>query len=124
MRRDGATEDRLAPARVNRPVVSDTTCKVPEVEVRFARAATRHRVSKDSIRAVIANRLATFEEPPPQGNSPGCRSPRLVFLEEDAAGRVLEAMAAQLTDDALLVIHAMPIREKYRSSYEEVRWTP
>lgn len=46
---------------------------------------------------------------------------RLIFLGDDADGRPLEIMAVELAGDQLLVIHAMPLREKYRSAYEEVK---
>jgi len=92
-------------------------------QIRFARAATRHRISKESIRSVIANYRVTFEEPPPAGSGAARRSPRLVYLGSDVAGHVLEVMAVQLANDTLLVIHAMPIRGKYRTRYEETPWT-
>jgi hypothetical protein len=101
--------------------MSDKTAKVgASCGVRFARAATRHRVSKDSIRYVIANHLIHFEEPPPLG-TPGSHSMRLVYLGDDAGERPLEVMAVELPDGDLLVIHAMPLRAKYRRQYEEVR---
>ena len=43
---------------------------------------------------------------------------RLVFLGDDASGRVLEVMAVR-TDRGLLVIHAMDLRPKWRKLYEE-----
>lgn len=30
-------------------------------------------------------------------------------------------MAVELEDDALLVIHAMPLRDRYRKQYEEAK---
>ena len=30
-------------------------------------------------------------------------------------------MAVELEDDSLLVIHAMPLRDRYRKQYEEVK---
>lgn len=86
--------------------------------MRFARSATRHRVSKDSIRYVITNYRVRFEEPPP-GSQPGARSARLVHLGDDADGQALEVMAIQLPARDLLVIHAMPLRNKYKQQYEE-----
>jgi len=64
MTRDGRNEDRPAAAHEIRPVVSDKSARVQVDQVRFARAATRHRVSKESIRSVIAKCRLTFEEPP------------------------------------------------------------
>jgi hypothetical protein len=36
-------------------------------------------------------------------------------------GTALEVMAVELEDDAMLVIHAMPLRDRYRKQYEEAR---
>jgi hypothetical protein len=47
------------------------------------------------------------------------RSTRIVFLGDDAQGRALEVMAIELSAGDLLVIHAMPLRDKYRAQYEE-----
>ena len=88
--------------------------------MRFARAATRHRVSKDGIRHVISNYSVRFEESPPAGK-PGARSVRLVHLGDDATGQALEVMAVTLPGGDLLVIHAMVLRDKYRQQYEEAK---
>jgi hypothetical protein len=45
---------------------------------------------------------------------------RLVYLGDDAGERALEVMAVELPGGELLVIHAMPLRAKYRRQYEEV----
>jgi hypothetical protein len=36
-------------------------------------------------------------------------------------GIALEVMAIELEDDSLLVIHAMPLRDRYRKQYEEAK---
>ncbi len=36
-------------------------------------------------------------------------------------GVPLEVMAVELEDGGLLVIHAMPLRDRYRMQYEEAR---
>lgn len=100
--------------------MSDKTAKIKSSDaVRFTRAATRHRVGKDSIRHVIVNHRIHFEEPPPLG-LPGQRSMRVVYLGDDLDGRPLEVMAIELSTGEMLVIHAMPLRAKYRRQYEEV----
>lgn len=58
-----------------------------------------------------------FRIPPPEGQV----DERLLFLGDDEEGVPLEVMAVELEDDDLLVIHAMEIRERYRSAYEEAR---
>jgi hypothetical protein len=100
--------------------MSDITDKLSNVRVRFARAATRHRVTKDCIRHVIANYRVRFEEPPPAGRE-GVPDTRLVFLGEDPQGVPLEVMAIQLPHGGLFVIHAMSLRNKYRQRYEEAK---
>jgi hypothetical protein len=90
------------------------------VNVRFARSASRHRVSKESIQRVIAHYVIRFEEPPPAGRE-GVPDTRLVFLGDDAEGKALEVMAVELPKGGLLVIHAMRLRNKYRQRYEEAK---
>ncbi len=87
--------------------------------MRFARSATRHRISKDRIRHVIANYRVRFEEPPPDVEGARARSTRVVYLGEDDHGRALEVMAVEGKDGGLLVIHAMELRDKYRKRYED-----
>ena len=92
------------------------------MNVRFARSARRHRVSRESIRHVIGHCGLRFEQAPP-ARAPGGRDVRLVYLGDEAGGQALEVMAIQLADEDLLVIHAMPLRDKYRPQYKEAkRW--
>jgi hypothetical protein len=100
--------------------MSDKSASVSSMSVRFARSATKHRVSKDSIRHVIAHYSVRFEEPPPT-ESPASRSTRIVYLGDDEHGQALEVMAVAGEHGDELVIHAMPLREKYRKHYEETR---
>ncbi|HTA14747.1 MAG TPA: hypothetical protein VK781_07815 [Solirubrobacteraceae bacterium] len=89
--------------------------------VRFARSATRHRISKDRIRHVIANYRVRFEGSPPDTEGARALSTRVVYLGDDDHGRALEVMAVEGKDDELLVIHAMELRDKYRKRYEDRR---
>ena len=89
--------------------------------MRFARSATRHRISKDRIRHVIANYRVRFEESPPDTEGARARSTRIVYLGDDDHGRALEIMAVAGKDDELLVIHAMDLRDKYRKRYKDQR---
>jgi hypothetical protein len=100
--------------------MSDKVLAFSGMSVRFARSATKHRVSKDSIRHVIAYDSVRFEEPPPAG-SPASRSTRIVYLGDDEYGQVLEVMAVAGEHGEQFVIHAMPLRERYRKHYEETR---
>ncbi len=90
--------------------------------VRFARSATKHRVSKESIRHVIAHCGLSFEGPPPAGDA-SVLDRRLVCLGDDATGRALEVIAVEGPNGELIVIHAMTLRDRYKKQYEETkRW--
>lgn len=101
--------------------MSDTIANLDGLDVRFARSATRHRISKDRIIHVIANYRVRFEEPPPDTDAARARSTRVVYLGADDRGRALEVMAVEGKQDELLVIHAMELRDKYRKHYEDGR---
>jgi hypothetical protein len=93
---------------------------VSKKRVRFARSATKHRISKERILHVIANCGLAFEEPPPSQASEALDE-RLIVLGDDADGRELEVMAVEGSKGELVVIHAMKLREKYRDQYEEAK---
>jgi len=63
---------------------------------------------------------SSFEQPSPAGGR-AQRATRLVFLGDGPDGDPLEVMAVELSGQELLVIHAMPLRERYRDHYEEAR---
>jgi hypothetical protein len=81
--------------------------------VAFARSARKHKVGRARVLQVIDDpvveartQVSGFDD-------------RLVFLGADATGRLLEVMAVELVDGTLLVIHAMDLRAKWRTLYEE-----
>jgi hypothetical protein len=88
--------------------------------VRFARSATRHRVSKERILYVIAHCGRQFEQEPTSRRIDE-NDPRLVFLGDDQEGCPLEVVAVERFDSSLLVIHVMPLRDKYKAMYEEAK---
>lgn len=90
------------------------------MQLRFARSASKHRVSRNSIRYVIEHCGLHFKQPAPTGG-PADRDPRLVFLGDGPDGEPLEVMAVELSGGQLLVIHAMELREHYREQYEEAQ---
>ncbi len=90
------------------------------MKLKWARAATKHRISRERSRYVIEHCGLRFEEKP-TADAPAGASTRLVFLGDDAQGTALEVMAVELEDGSLLVIHAMPLRDRYRKQYEEVK---
>jgi hypothetical protein len=101
--------------------MSDTIARLDDPNVRFARSATRHRISRDRIRHVIANYRVSFEGPPPDTGGARARSMRVVYLGDDDRGHALEVMAVEGKHGELLVIHAMELRDKYRKRYEDRR---
>lgn len=92
----------------------------PVVSLKWARSATKHRISRARSRHVIEHCVLRFREEPPAG-APDCSDPRVVLLGEDAGGTALEVMAVELRDRSLLVIHAMVLRDRYLEQYEEAK---
>ena len=90
------------------------------MRIRFAGSARRHRVARSRVLYVIEHCGLRFEVAPPAG-APDGQTVRLVYLGDDAAGIALEVMAVEHETGDLLVIHAMLLRPKYRSEYEEAR---
>ena len=87
--------------------------------IRWARSATKHRVSRARSAFVIEHCGLVFAMPPTEQQ----RDERLLFLGDDEAGLPLEVMAIELAEGDLYVIHAMSLRRKYQPSYEEaMRW--
>lgn len=80
--------------------------------IRWARSATKHRISRERSGYVVRTATAILAQPAPT-DSPA-KSDRLVFLGIDEAGALLEVMAVE-TDRGLLIIHAMTMRTKYRN---------
>ena len=92
------------------------------MDLKWARAATKHRISRDRSRYVIEHCGLRFKQEPPSDAPIGATS-RLVFLGDDPDGIALEVMAVELDNESLLVIHAMPLRGRYRKQYEEAtKW--
>jgi hypothetical protein len=90
-----------------------------QVKIRWARSATRHRIKHPRSQYVIEHCGLIFYLPPPASD----QDERLLFLGDDESGIALEVMAVELEDDDLHVIHAMPLRDRYRAEYEEAkRW--
>ena len=92
------------------------------MDFKWARSATKHRISRERSRYVIAHCGLRFKQEPPR-DAPVGASSRLVFLGDDADGIALEVMGVELDNENLLVIHAMPLRDRYRKQYEEaMKW--
>ena len=89
------------------------------MQVRFARSARKHRVSRASTLYVIEHCGLRFREP--SRASSRWLDDRLVYLGDDESGAALEIMTIELENGDLLVIHAMPLRKRYQKQYEEAR---
>lgn len=100
--------------------MSDKNARVSGKRVRFARSATKHRVSRERICYVIAHCGLAFEEPAPP-SSADALDERLLCLGDDAEGKALEVMVVEGSNGELVVIHAMELRAKYRDQYEEAK---
>jgi len=91
-----------------------------EAKIRFARSATKHRISRERSLYVInkcglqivERRWKPMSERPDR---------RITFLGDDLEGVALEVTAAEREEDEFLVIHAMNLRESHRGLYEEAR---
>lgn len=59
-----------------------------------------------------------IRQPAPAGS--GKQDERIVFLGPDKNGVVLEVMAVK-TDDSIVIIHAMAIRDRYRHHLQPPR---
>lgn len=87
------------------------------MKIRWARSATKHRISRRRSRYVIEHAGLRFRTPPPGGVG----DDRLLYLGDDDEGVALEVMAIELEDGSLYVIHTMKLRKKYRARYEEAK---
>lgn len=78
------------------------------MEIRHARSATRHRISRKRSRHVVETTSIIFSEHAPK-DAP-LTDPRLVFLGPDQDGELLEVMAIETDTGGLLIIHAQMIQ--------------
>lgn len=89
--------------------------------MRFAQSAFKHGISEARIRHVVDHCGRIFEaDAPADSPFPGSR---LLFLGDDQRGVALEVVAVEVevggNREDLLVIHAMPLRARYREQYLE-----
>ncbi|HET8956456.1 MAG TPA: hypothetical protein VFN18_12430 [Solirubrobacterales bacterium] len=90
-----------------------------EAEIRFARSATKHRISRERSLYVIEHCGFQMVERHDAVNS-GVDQ-RVVFVGDDLEGVALEVFAAERNEEEFLVIHAMNLRTHLRSLYEEAK---
>jgi hypothetical protein len=91
-----------------------------EMEIRFARSATKHRISRERSLYVIHSCGVQLVERrwKPTRDRP---DRRVTFLGHDLEGVPLEVMAAERDEKDFLVIHSMDLRDRHRGLYEEAR---
>jgi hypothetical protein len=91
-----------------------------ESQIKFARSATKHRISRERSLYVIEHCGMPFVER--HWRSTGSEPDRRVtFFGNDLEGVALEVVAAELEEEEFMVIHAMDLRDRHRAFYEEAR---
>jgi hypothetical protein len=86
--------------------------------ITWARSATRHRVPRARSLHVIQQAGVCFQDG--TGRMGG---PRLYFFGDDEDEQPLEVATIERDDGRLLVIHSMPLRERFEERYTEaLRW--
>lgn len=89
--------------------------------IEWARAATKHRISRARSAYVIQRAGCYWEQEAPLGHPQA--DARLLFFGDDASGISLKVICVEREDGRLVVIHAMPVRSRYWEYYEEAgRW--
>jgi hypothetical protein len=88
--------------------------KLPAVEIRFARAARRHRIGRASVRFVLASTS-------PTSVTTTHGSPAWRWVGVDERNRELEIVAVEVQADrdpepVLLVLHVMPTHYRKKPS--------
>jgi hypothetical protein len=87
--------------------------------LRFARSATKHRVSRERALHVIDRcGFQVIERRRNQGLGDG-PDKRAFFFGDDLEGVRLEVVAAEIDEEEFMVIHAMNLRDKFLGLYEE-----
>jgi hypothetical protein len=91
-----------------------------EARITFARSATKHRISRERSLYVIEHCGMQFID---QGWDPWNSNvdQRVVFTGDDLEGVALEIVAVERGEDEFVVIHAMNLRNRFRSLYKEAR---
>lgn len=91
-----------------------------ETRVRWARSATKHRISRQRAAHVIEHcGLQLIDRARNRAND-GVDL-RVLFLGEDLEAVELEVVAVELDEHELLVVHAMRMRSRFRGLFEEAR---
>ena len=88
--------------------------------MRFARSAVRHGITEAQIRYIV-ELYGVADDVPLESNA---AISGLLFVGDDQRAIALEIIGVMVRDGSggedLLVIHAMPLRRRYRPEYERV----
>jgi hypothetical protein len=85
--------------------------------LRFSRSAARHGIHPDRVRYLVEHCATPLYSTDPD------RESLVLFLGPDSRGVPLEVVGIELAEGALMIIHAMRLRERHRDEYDEVtRW--
>jgi hypothetical protein len=91
--------------------------------IRFARSATKHRISRERSLYVIEHCGIQFVERRRSDNWGYGPDKRVFFFGDDLEGVAMEVVTAESVEEEFTVIHAMNLRHKYLGLYEEAkRW--
>lgn len=85
--------------------------------IRFARSATKHRISRERSLYVIEQCGFPIIKRRRSEDSDG----HVLFLGDDLEGVALEVLAAENAEEEFTVIHAMNLRNKYLGLHEEAK---
>lgn len=90
-------------------------------KISWTRSATKHRISRErSLHVVRRAGICKQDSRYPDG---GYDDPRVLFLGPDLEGMPLEVGGVASDDGSLIIIHAMPLRERYQGWYSEAaKW--
>ncbi|HEV2858826.1 MAG TPA: hypothetical protein VGW80_10535 [Solirubrobacterales bacterium] len=92
-----------------------------EPSIRFARSATRHRISRERSLYVVERCGMQFVERRRSENWGYGADKRVYFFGDDLEGVALEVVAAENLEEEFTVIHAMNLRTRYLGLYEEAK---
>ena len=90
-------------------------------DIRFARSATKHRISRERSLYVIEQCGIQFIERRRSENWGHGPDKRVFFFGDDLEGVRLEVVAAETEEEEFTVIHAMNLRNRFLAFYEEAR---
>jgi hypothetical protein len=90
-------------------------------KIEWARSATKHRISRERSLHIVRHAGICFRET--EHEDEWYVDPRFVFFGPDEELMPLEVIGVAPGDGSLLIIHAMPLRERYQGWYTKgLQW--